>query len=418
MTDSGSITSSTRVDEPGRPLRERFTARELHESARDLQAGRIRWGTVGWIVVLAALALNVIGIVAIATTEPGFARKQALFLPLGLIVAAAVAVPDYRRLRRLVPGLSVLVLALLVFVLIPFVPTWLVRPYNGARRWINLGITDLQPSELAKVVWVLALAAWFRLRWNVRSLRGFALPFVVTAIPMGLILLEPDLGTALLFVPTLLALLLVAGAKISHLTILVLSGVLVMSAVLFTPVRGYLKEHQQDRIEALLAQIEGDDRYRDDIGYQGDRAMTLAGAGGATGVGREHAATLLRFNHLPEEHNDMIFAVVTCRWGLVGGAVVWSLYLVLAVGGFLVAAFARDLFGRLLATGLVTLLLAQMVINTGMTIGLLPITGMTLPFVSAGGSSLVTAWMMIGLILNVGLRRPRRMEQWEVAGTG
>ena len=114
----------------------------------------------------------------------------------------------------------------------------------------------------------------------------------------------------------------------------------------------------------------------------------------------------------------MIFAVVTCRWGLVGGAVVWSLYLALAIGGFFVAAFARDLFGRLLATGLVTLLLAQMVINTGMTIGLLPITGMTLPFVSAGGSSLVTAWMMIGLVLNVGLRRPRRMEQWEFAGTG
>ena len=418
MTDPEPITSSTLVDVPARPKRDRFTARGLHEHALDLQVGRIRWATVGWIVVLAALALNVIGIVAISTTEPGFARKQALFLPLGMIVAAAVAIPDYRRLRRIVPGLSVLVLALLVFVLIPFVPTWLVRPYNGARRWINLGITDLQPSELAKVVWVLALAAWFRLRWNVRSLRGFVLPFVVTAIPMGLILLEPDLGTALLFVPTLLAILLVAGAKISHLAILVLSGVLAISAVLFTPVRGFLKDHQQDRIEALLAQIEGDDRYRDDIGYQGDRAMTLAGAGGATGVGREHAATLLRFNHLPEDHNDMIFAVVTCRWGLLGGAVVWALFLALGVGGFLVAAFARDLFGRLLATGLVTLLLAQMAINTGMTIGLLPITGMTLPFVSAGGASLVTAWMIIGLVLNVGLRRPRRMERWEVAETG
>ena len=150
-----------------------FTARELHESARDLQAGRIRWATAAWIVVLAALALNVIGIIAIDTTEPGFARKQAMFLPLGLLVAAIAASPDYRRLRRWVPALCVLVLALLLFVLIPFIPTWLVRPYNGARRWINLGITDLQPSELAKVVWVLALAAWFRLRWNVRSLQGF-----------------------------------------------------------------------------------------------------------------------------------------------------------------------------------------------------------------------------------------------------
>ena len=412
------ITSTTRVDDSARPERAAFTARELHESARDRQSGGIRWATAAWIVVLAALALNLIGIIAIDTTEPGFARKQAMFLPLGILVAVMAASPDYRRMRRWVPALCVLVLGLLLFVLLPFIPTWLVRPYNGARRWINLGITDLQPSELAKVVWVLALAAWFRLRWDVRSLKGFMLPFVVTAIPMGLILLEPDLGTALLFVPTLLALLLVAGAKISHLSILTLTGVLAISAVLFTPVRGYLKEHQQDRIEALIAQIEGDDRYRDDIGYQGDRAMTLVGAGGLTGVGREHAATLLRFNHLPEEHNDMIFAVVACRWGLLGSIVVWSLFLLLASAGFLVAALARDLFGRLLATGLVTLLISQMVINTGMTIGLLPITGMTLPFVSAGGSSLLTAWLMIGLVLNVGLRRPRRMERWEVAGTG
>ena len=136
--------------------------------------------------------------------------------------------------------------------------------------------------------------------------------------------------------------------------------------------------------------------------------MTLAGAGGLTGVGREHAATLLRFNHLPEEHNDMIFAVVACRWGLLGSG--GRLVLVPADGRRRLLSsrpFARDLFGRLLATGLVTLLLAQMVINTGMTIGLLPITGMTLPFVSAGGSSLLTAWLMIGLVLNVGLRRPQ-----------
>ena len=158
MTDPV-ITSATRVDDPDRPDRATFTARELHESARDLQAGRIRWATAAWIVVLAALALNLIGIIAIDTTEPGFARKQAMFLPLGLLVAAMAASPDYRRLRRWVPALCVLVLFLLLFVLIPFIPTWLVRPYNGARRWINLGITDLQPSELAKVVWVLALAA-------------------------------------------------------------------------------------------------------------------------------------------------------------------------------------------------------------------------------------------------------------------
>lgn len=111
----------------------------------------------------------------------------------------------------------------------------------------------------------------------------------------------------------------------------------------------------------------------------------------------------------------MIFAVVACRWGLLGGLATWSLFGLLALGGYLVSAAARDVFGRLLAAGLVTMLLVQMAINSGMTIGLLPITGMTLPFVSAGGSSLVTTWMTVGLILNVGLRRPRRMERWEVA---
>ena len=110
----------------------------------------------------------------------------------------------------------------------------------------------------------------------------------------------------------------------------------------------------------------------------------------------------------------MIFAVITCRWGLLGGLATWGLFGILAVGGYLTSASARDVFGRLLASGLVTMLLVQMVINTGMTVGILPITGMTLPFVSAGGSSLVTAWMTVGLVLNVGLRRPRRMERWEV----
>ena len=168
--------------------------------------------------------------------------------------------------------------------------------------------------------------------------------------------------------------------------------------MLFVPqVQGLLKPHQQDRVKALVAQVQQDDRYIRDIGYQGHKAMTLVGAGGLTGVGRERAKTLIDFNHLPEEHNDMIFAVVSCRWGLLGGLATWAL------------------FGLLAAAGLVTMLLVQMLINTGMTVGLLPITGMTLPFVSAGGSSLVTAWLTIGLILNVGLRRPRRMEQWEVA---
>ena len=414
--EEGLRTSSTLVDDPSRPPRESFTAKGLHEDARELHIGGIRWWNFGWICVLAALLLNLLGLAAIATTEPDFARKQAVFLILGLVAATAVAIPDYRSFRRWVPLLCVVTLGLLVFVLIPLVPEAIVRPRKGARRWINLGVTDFQPSEFAKVVWMLAMATWFRLRWNVRSIRGFVLPFVITAIPVGLIVLEPDLGTALLFIPTLLALLIVAGARLWHVGAVLLAGSIAIGSVLFVPqVQGLLKPHQQDRVKALVAQVQQDDRYIRDIGYQGHKAMTLVGAGGLTGVGRERAKTLIDFNHLPEEHNDMIFAVVSCRWGLVGGLATWALFGLLAVGGFLTSAAARDVFGRLLAAGLVTMLLVQMLINTGMTVGLLPITGMTLPFVSAGGSSLVTAWLTIGLILNVGLRRPRRMEQWEVA---
>jgi cell division protein FtsW (lipid II flippase) len=411
-TEGAATTSSTLVSDPARPERERFTARGLHEQAKELHIGGIRWWNVGWICVAAALLLNLVGIVAIGTTEPGFARKQAMFVPIGLVAAAVAAIPDYRRFRQWVPALCILTIVLLVFVLIPFVPEAIVRPRKGARRWINLGVTDFQPSEFAKVVWMLAMASWFRLRWNIRSIPGFLLPFAITAVPVLLILLEPDLGTALLFVPTLFALLLVAGARLWHLGLVVGVGVLAVSSVLFVPsVQGLLKSHQQDRVKAVVAQWNEDPRYRDDIGYQGFKAMTLVGAGGVQGVGRDHASTLVRYNHLPEEHNDMVFAVITCRWGFLGGVVVWTLFGLLGLGGYLVSAFARDTVGRVLAAGLVTMLLVQMVINTGMTIGLLPITGMTLPFVSAGGSSLVTAWMTIGLILNVALRRPRRMER-------
>ena len=392
-----------------------FTARGLHSDSRLLHLGRIRWWTPAWLAMFAAFALSVLGISAIATTEPGFSSRQIMYLPIAVIAGVVVALPDYRHARRFVPVMALLSLGLLIFVLIPFVPSSIVRPYNGARRWINLGLMDFQPSELAKVVWVLAMALWLQggLKRSLRSFWGFVLPFVVTTIPMGLIMVEPDLGTALLFIPTLMAMLLAAGARFRHLLGLVCIGLVCIYLVVKGPVFEQLKPHQQDRIKALIAQLEDKDTYQDGIGFQGDRAKTISGAGGVHGLGAETTATLVRFNSLPEDHNDMIFAVILCRWGAYGAVMTWSLYLLLGVGGFIAAAMARDTFGRLLAVGVVVMLFSQMLINTGMTIGVLPITGMTLPFISSGGSSLVMTWIMVGLILNVGLRRPRRMERWE-----
>jgi len=139
--------------------------------------------------------------------------------------------------------------------------------------------------------------------------------------------------------------------------------------------------------------------------------MTVAGAGGDWGVGREHARARVLNKELPEEDNDMIFAVIVCRWGVVGGIVICAAVLIFVAAGLATAATSRDPFGRLVVVGAVTLIAAQATIDFGMTIGLLPITGMTLPFVSYGGSSLVASWLLVGVMLAIGLERPRILER-------
>jgi cell division protein FtsW (lipid II flippase) len=363
--------------------------------------------------VAAALALTAIGLLAIGTTRPELVPKQGALFVIGLIAAGLVTWPSHRFLQWVSWPLLALVVLLLIFLLVPGVPDAVVRPRNGARRWINLIVTDFQPSELAKVAVVLAIASWLRFRRNHRRLRGLLPPLLMALLPMGLVLLEPDLGTALLFLPTAAAMLLAAGARIRDLGIVGLLGLI--AALAMTPM---LRPHQKDRIMAMWAQMRGDTMYVDDIGYQGQRAMTLVGAGGLSGHGADKASRLVHWNHLPEEHNDMVFAVIVTRWGLAGAIVTWGLFVVLFGGGLWVAAQCREAFPRLVAVGATTLLVSQMVVNTGMTIGVMPITGMTLPFVSAGGSSLVAVWLLVGLLLNVGLRPPNRLwrESFEFGG--
>ena len=377
------------------PAGPRTGARILHRPAVNLF-------NVGWLCVGAAALLSLLGFLAIATTEPTYAVKHLVHVCVGIFAAVTVAVPHYRWALRISYPLLILVLLMLIFVLIPWVPDVIVRPRNGARRWISLFVADFQPSELAKIAYVLALANYLRFRSNYRRLRGLLLPLGLTFLPMGLVLIEPDLGSAMLFLPTLFAMLIAAGAKLRHLALVILLGLALAPAMY-----PLLQPHQKNRIKALVAQVSGDSQYENGIGYQGARAMTLAGAGQVFGVGKNHAAALVEFNRLPEDHNDMIFAVIACRWGLLGAVATWGAFLALAAGGLLVAAQNKDPFARLVPIGIIAILLSQMTINTGMTIGLMPITGMTLPFVSYGGSSVVTAWIMVGLLLNIGMRRPR-----------
>lgn len=388
-------------------------ARTLSETAPAAQIPKVTMRHAAWITLGASVGLAGLGILSINLTSGVGAEgmsyhglRQTVFLLIGLMAAALVAAPHYRHIRALTPALAVGAIGLLVFVLVPWVPESIVTPRNGARRWISLGFTDFQPSELAKIAYVLAMASYFRFRKNYRTVRGLVPPALITLVPMGLVLVEPDLGTASLFVPTLFAMLIAAGARLKHLAVIVV--VMGVSAPAMYPA---LRPHQKARVQAMINQIKGDDRYNDTINYQGDRARTLVGAGGLDGLGAEKSRAVVDFNELPEDHNDMIFAVISNRFGFVGGLATMGLYLAWAGGALLTAAGSKDPYGRLVCVGLAGLVTAQAGVNIGMTVGLLPITGMTLPFVSYGGSSLVASFLMVGLIFNVAMRRPAYLQR-------
>jgi len=372
----------------------RATSRKLHLSG-------VRKLHGGWIVLIAAVLLTLLGVETIDTTRPDLATRQFQLGCIGLVAAFGVAFIPSRRLRQASWWLFVGGLLLLVFLLIPIVPDSIVNPRQGARRWINLGVTDFQPSELLKIAFVLAMAAHLRFQKHYRSFWGLIVALCVALPPMLLILLEPDLGTAMLFLPAMIAMLITAGGRYRHMFII---GLLASVCACFMYVK-VLKPYQQDRIKALIAQFQDNTQFEQTIGYQGAQAKTLIGAGQLTGVGKEVAGQLLQANHLPEEHNDMIFVVICLRWGLFGAIGTWLLYCMLGIGGIVAAVGCKDPFPRLVAVGLTAMFMSQMVINTAMTIGFAPITGLTLPFVSAGGSSLVTTWLMAGILFGIAMRR-------------
>ncbi len=368
----------------------------------------------GWLVVLAAVALSIIGLYAIdvgdaaraadnAPAVSGLALRQAIFIGVGM-AAAAIALPHYRWLGYLSVVLMIGVVALLIILLIPAVPAWIVRPRNGARSWINLGVTDLQPSELAKIAYVLVIARYLRYRSSHRRLSGLLPIGVITMVPVGLITLQPDLGTAMLFIPSLFAMLVAAGARLRHLTVIVL--IAAAAAPLAYPL---LLPHQKARIAGLVKQLRGDRSADQGINFQGDTAQMLIGAGQLAGTPDAKARALIRYSALPERHNDMILAVVVNRFGLWGLLALLTLSMLWTAGALLAAGRTNDPFGRLLAVGLAGFVSAQAAVNLAMNLGLAPIVGVTLPFVSYGGSSMVTMWMMTGLVFSVAAHRPEPM---------
>ncbi|MEM9916165.1 MAG: FtsW/RodA/SpoVE family cell cycle protein [Planctomycetota bacterium] len=373
----------------------------------------------GWLTLAAALGLTAIGIAAQETVEvlePGIATSQQRNLVVALFAMTIMLLPHPRLIGWLAYPMFGLSLALLIFLLIPLVPESIVRPRNGTRGWIDLRVMDFQPSEMAKVTFVIALAWYLRYRDSHRSFWGLIPPFLFMFVPVMLIIAQPDLGQSLAFGPALLVMLIAAGAKLRHLFSVVGLGVavIVLNVTLVLMTSGvpgepdyapWLKPYQKARITSMIKLASGDYSEVQDEAYQQHKALTLAGAGGVEGYGGERSATFIEFYTLPEAHNDMIYAVVVNRWGMFGGFAVMGLYLVLVGSMLAVAAATREPMGRLACVGFAGIFVAQAVINIGMTVGILPITGITLPLVSYGGSSLLFSFIMVGLVLNFASRR-------------
>ena len=347
------------------------------------------------LLVLVTLGLVAFGLVmvysassaraALAADDPAYyLKRQALYACIGLAVLAFLSRVDFRILRRFGGPLLAVSLVLLVAVLA------LGEPVNGARRWLSLGIVDFQPSELAKLALALWLAALLTRCAAPRTLRELSRPVgVVVLAACALILVEPDLGTATAIAIMIGAMLVVAGTPLRVLAAAGAIGVALALAAI------WVEPYRRARLFSFI------DPWADPdgAGFQTVQALIAIGSGGIFGVGL--GESVQKIHYLPEATTDMIFAIVGEELGLVGVAGVIGAFGVFGYAGFNVALRARDRFGKLVAAGITALVCGQATVNLAAVLGLAPLTGIPLPFVSYGGSSLVVGLAAVGILLNI-----------------
>jgi rod shape determining protein RodA len=352
-----------------------------------------------WTLFLTASALAVIGVINLysATSVARAALtdiyiQQVYWLVLGGILGAVVAVIDYRHYERLGYVLYGVGIVFLVLVFI------LGKDIRGSSRWIAIGSFGFQPSEFMKLFLIIALAKYLHddPRTEARSLKDLIAPTLITAVPTFLILKQPDLGTALIHL-----LIFVTVCLLTRIRWQTIAGILVGTGI-FLPLSWtyVMKDYQKQRILVFLnpeANLLG-------AGWHAHHARVAIGAGGWKGQGFMQG-TQNQFNFLPDQHSDFPFAVFAEDWGFLGCFVLVSLYGFLVLWAIRIAATAKDRFGAVLAIGVGALIFWHALFNLGMVTGLLPVVGVTLPLFSAGGSSVLTIMLGIGLLMNVSMRR-------------
>jgi rod shape determining protein RodA len=359
-----------------------------------------------WILLAAVgatLAYGLIAIDGITQNDPGGSAfsRQAIYAAMGCVMFVIVLFIDpsiYRRYARLVYGGTVTVM---VVVLALGVAT------RGSRRWIDVGFFRFQPSEFGKVLMALFLAGFLAERARrIEEIRTPLQTIFVALLPIGLVFVQPDIGTALVYAATLSAALFLSGMRWSHLTVIGSVGLIVILSVLWwLPAAGVnvLKPYQQQRLIGFT------DPSSDPRGatYNINQSITTVGSGGLRGRGVV-GATQTRLDYLPEHATDFAFASLAEQRGFFGAIALLMLYLLIVWRGLKIVTGARDLFCAIAAGSLVSAFLFQVFVNVGMTIGVAPITGIPLPFVSVGGSSMITNLTAMGLLQAIHARGGRR----------
>jgi rod shape determining protein RodA len=327
--------------------------------------------------------------------EDYFLKRQLAFLIAGTIVLLVTSFFDYRHLRAFSPALYAFAFIGLILVLTPLGDT-----VQGAQRWINLGWFQAQPSEFMKLALIITLAAYMAERGGELSGRDVALAVALFLIPAVLVFLQPDLGTMMVLVSIVFAMLLVGGGRIRHFLALACIGLVVLAVSLQA---GLIRDYQVDRLTAFLDP-------KPDIsseGYNLVQSKIAIGSGGVRGKGfaDPEGQTQTALDYVPEQHTDFIFTAVGEQLGFMGAAALLGLFAFLLWRALRIATLSRDMFGTLIASGIAGLWAFTIFVSIGMTIGIMPITGIPLPFISYGGSSLITNYFAVGLLLNIHMRR-------------
>jgi rod shape determining protein RodA len=327
--------------------------------------------------------------------DTSFLSKQILFMGIGFGAMVLTALFDYRRYREAAPVAYVAVLVLLAMVV-----TGLGSERKGSQAWFQLGPFQLQPSELAKIVVVVTLASVIAHFNSELDARRLAVVLGIVALPMALIMMQPDLGTTLVFVAVGMGMLLIGGAQLRHIVALTVFGIIGVAVVLNS---GMLETYQQCRLTSFLEQQNQDCAERD-AAYNQDQAKVAIGSGSMLGAGL-FQGTQTRLDIVPEQHTDFIFTAVGEELGFVGSGTLLALLSIIAWRIWRTAQLARDPLGTLICVGVLSMFVFQVFENIGMTMGIMPVTGIPLPFMSYGGSSTLAAFVAVGLVLNVHMRR-------------